>query len=237
MLYLFYGTDHKKVRSKAHAFIDALRAKKPDAHVVHIDEENYSPEVIKEYISSQGLFSREIIVVFNKLFDSKDRERDIEGIMKEINKSSNVFIIVEETIRAAFLKKLEKYSQKIWQYTKKELDIVDFSPFPLTGSLGRRDRKEAWVLYQQAIKEGVSVEQLHGIIFWQVKTIALVKKTSTDVKLSLKPFVFKKAKTFAEKYSMKELNALLSALVDMYHCARMGKVDLKIELEKLIITL
>ena len=109
--------------------------------------------------------------------------------------------------------------------------------FAMTDALGARNQKRLWTLYQQALRHGVVNEELHGILFWQVKSM-LLAALSKDVKESgLNPFVYGKAKNYAKNFTLSELKKISSQLVTMYHQAHRGEVDFDIALEKFFLTI
>jgi DNA polymerase III delta subunit len=113
MLYIFYGTDNKKVTDKARTLVDSLRAKKPDASFVEINSDNWNSSIIEEHVGGQGLFSNKYIVYINKVGNDDDVvEKMIEmmGVMKE---SSNIFIISEGKVGADLKKSFEKHGEKV----------------------------------------------------------------------------------------------------------------------------
>ena len=75
MIYFYYGTDIDSARKKANVTIDSLLAKKPDATLIKISEENISAERIGELASGQALFSEKYIVFFYKTFRTKKTKR------------------------------------------------------------------------------------------------------------------------------------------------------------------
>ena len=106
--------------------------------------------------------------------------------------------------------------------------------FSLTDALGNRDKKKLWTLYQKAIRTNAVPEELHGILFWQVKTMLLVSQKETK---DLKPFAVSKAKKFIQNYSEEELQKLARNLVELYHDTRRGFVEFPIALEQFILSI
>ena len=103
--------------------------------------------------------------------------------------------------------------------------------------MGRRDKRGLWVLYQDALAEQVPAEEVHGIFFWQVKSMLLVKKCKTAEEANMKPFPFQKSREYSRNYKDGELENLSSKLVSMYHEAHRGNEDFHISLERFILSL
>lgn len=64
-----------------------------------------------------------------------------------------------------------------------------FNVFALTDSVGERDKRKSWTLYQKALAGGMSAEEVFWRIVWVVKTMLLVSKTKSAEEAEVKPFV------------------------------------------------
>ncbi len=82
MIYFFYGTDSDKARGKAHDLIASLTKKKPDASFIKIDAENFSQNILDQYIGGQGLFVSKSIVFLDRLCEKKDIKEDYDKIIE-----------------------------------------------------------------------------------------------------------------------------------------------------------
>jgi len=70
MLYVLYGTDQEKSRTKLRALTESLVGKKPDASFTYIDDDTFSSSLLDSLISSQGLFESKQIVVLSGIIKS-----------------------------------------------------------------------------------------------------------------------------------------------------------------------
>lgn len=247
MIYFYYGTDAESARKKAKVTIDSLLAKKPDATLVKIGEEELTDTRITELASGQALFSNKYIVHFSKTFDNKENKELILKNIKEIAQSENIFIFTEGKTDKASLAKIEKNAEKAEEFVKAEKALtkkqalalkgekVDF--FEFTDALGKRDKKGLWVLYQDALAEQVPAEEIHGMFFWETKSMLLAKKCKTAEEAGMKPYPFGKARDSARNYKDGELESILEELVNMYHEAHRGNIDFHVALEKFILEL
>ncbi len=247
MIYFYYGTDSEKARKKAKATADSLIVKRPDAALVKIGDEDIPGGRIEELAAGQGLFSNKYVVYLNKAFENKETKELILKHIKEIGTSENIFIFAEGKMDKAGLAKIEKVAEKIEEFakadkplTKKEKlaaigEKVDF--FEFTDALGRRDKKGLWTLYQDALLEQVPSEEIHGMFFWQAKSMMLATKVKRAEEAGMKPYPFQKAREYARNYKDGELVAMLDALVTMYHEAHAGTIDFPVALEKFILAL
>ena len=236
MLYLLHGTDTQKARAKLHKLVEGLLKKKPDASYFKLDDEKFEAALLEEYIGGQGLFANKYIVLLDKIFVNTDAKDVVLKQLKAITQSDNIFILLEETLDKKTLTKLEKQAEKVQAFELKAggKKKADFNIFTLTDAFGARDKGKLWVLYQRALRAGSTPEEIHGILFWQLKTMLQVAGGST---VGLKPFVATKAKRFVANYSHQELKHLASAFVALYHDARRGLVDFEARLEQLTLSL
>jgi DNA polymerase III delta subunit len=248
MIYLFYGTDAEKSGKYANATVDSSLKKHEDATLIKIGDEEISQGRINELIGAQALFYNKYLVFFHKTFDNKENKELILKNIKELAKSENIFIFAEGKTDKASLTKIEKVAEKVKEFIKPEKALtkkqalavkgekIDF--FEFADALGRRDKKDLWVLYQDALAEQVPAEEVHGIFFWQIKSMLLAKKCKTPAEANMKPYPFQKAREYARNYKKdSELENLAGKLVFMYHEAHRGNADFYIALEKFILEL
>ncbi len=238
MLYVIYGTDIDKVREKASALRDALTKKKPDASLFTMTGEDVSGERLDELVASQGLFENKYIVYADRILENRDANDVVYERLPLMKESPNVFIMLEGKLLAEAKKKLEKYAEKMEEHALKDAPKKQSNDiFALADAFGKRDAQSLWVLYRKAIDEDAVPEEVHGIIWWQAKSIALAMTGLSPVETGLNPFVHKKAQSFAKNFTREEMNTILSDLVRMYHDAHRGKHDFKIALEKFALDL
>ncbi len=247
MIYFYYGTDTESTRKKAKITVDSLLLKKPDATLIKIGDEDLSLGKIMELAGGQGLFSSKYIVFLYKTFDNKENKELILKNIKEFAGSDNIFIFAEEKMDKLSLTKIEKNAEKVQEFIKPERTLtkkealaqrgekIDF--FEFADALGKRDKRGLWVLYQDALAEQVPAEEVHGIFFWQVKSMLLAKKCKTADEAGMKPFPYQKSKEYSRNFKDGELENISSKLVVMYHEAHRGNMDFFVALEKFILKL
>ena len=247
MIYFYYGTDGESARKKAQVTVDALLAKKPDATLIKIGEEDISTNQLFDLVGGQALFAQKYIVYFHDTFQNKENKEIIVKNIKEIAGSENIFIFAEEKLDKAALTKIEKVAEKVQEFVKAEKTLnkkeklaligekIDF--FEFADALGRRDKRGLWILYQDALAEQVPAEEVHGIFYWQVKSMLLGKLCKTADEAGMKPYPFQKSREHARNYKDGELEKISSNLVSMYHEAHRGNTDFFVALEKFILEL
>ena len=222
MIYLFHGTDKTKARQTAHKAVEAAQKKHAEAETFKLSVENFSLNKLDELIASQGLFYSGSIVFADSLFVDTDISEILIKKIKEIAESPNFFVFLEEKLnkKEALALKGEK---------------IDF--FEFANALGEKNKKLLWTLYQDALFEGVPSEEVHGIFFWQVKSMLSALRSKDATEASLNPFVFSKSKNYAKNYGEEKLKEMSAKLFEMYHEAHRGNIDFAVTLEKFILEL
>lgn len=238
MIYFFYGTDKDKARKKARELADVLLKKKPDASFFQMDDENFSLAKLEEFIGGQGLFENKYIVFLNSVLQNKEAREVVLEKLREAAESPNIFIFLEGKMDKATMSKIEKKVEKTQEFKAVEIESTvkeKFNIFSLADIFGRRDKKNLWVLYQQAIFQNAAPEEVSGILFWQLKSMIVASKSKSAKEAGLNPYVFQKSKSLAQNYSGEEMEKLSSALVSVYHDSRRGIHDFDIALERFIL--
>jgi hypothetical protein len=225
MLYLLYG----KSELRKH-YIRELASEHTLA-VQHIYDNDIQTAEIDTLVSTQrGLFEEKEFYSMHNL----SRILDIKKLLEDYASSDNIFVFSEGTVTQGIIKLFEKYESVIKDFGKEEKkNEIKFNMFSLTDALGARDKKNLWLLFQQAIMIG-SPEEIHGILFWQVKNLALVKTSTSNP--GMNPFVYQKTSGYANKFTLLEIQKMSQDLVSMFHNRDIYST-LDIELEKFILSL
>jgi DNA polymerase III delta subunit len=218
MIYFLHGNDTEKGRTKAHELIGSLQKKKPDASFFKMDAETFDETKLQEYAGGQGLFESKYIIFLDRLCEEKKIKDSFLSYIKEIAESTNIFIVLEGKLDKVSSGKIEKKAEKTQEFVLAEKPEKEkFNVFALAEALGKKDRKNLWILYRQAIDRGEAPEALHGMLFWKVKTMMMNSYGST--------------------YSKEELENLLERIVAVNHDARRGLHEMETGMEALILSL
>lgn len=238
MIYLIYGNKHQEVRNKVRSIVDAQIAKKPDAIHFRITNENWKSTNVDELLSGQGLFVQKYIVVFDNLLREKDIDEVLFEKMKEFSESNHIFIFSEGELTKEILKKIEKRAEKVQDISKEKIEKKQsFQIFSLADAFGSRNKKELWVLYQKVLLSGVSAEEIHPILYWQVKAMLSASVSVSAEDAGLSPYVYSKSKRYASGFKEGELQNISSKLVALYHDTRRGIVEFDTALERFVLGL
>jgi DNA polymerase III delta subunit len=238
MLYLIYGTDRERARKKASELARSLMERQPNAAEVRLNDESFKREALHALIEGQGLFAPRSLVLLSMVCEDANNRDDIIALAPSMAKSDTVFIMLEGSMTVPLKKVLTKHAVKIENFeqaTKKE--VKPFNSFLLADAFGAKQKKTLWALYQDALLSGKSAEELHGVLFWQVKAIVRAQNSETQKDAGLTPYAFRKASSFARNYSSYEIRSAMRELVSMYHNVRRGKGTLANKLERFILGL
>lgn len=237
MIYFYYGEDRDKVYKKAKGVFEALKSKKPDATFVSFNEENLSQSEIQSIINSQGLFERKIVARVSDILGNSELAKEMITFIESLASSENIVIWSESNGTKINLDKIKKYAEKSEEFSNKIENKNSFNIFSISDAIGNRDKKKFWNLILEAIRNGVSPEEIHGTIWWQIKVIIISTKTDSAEEAQLKPFVYSNARKFSKNWASEDLRSVSQRLVSMYHMSHLGECDLNIELEKLALSI
>ncbi len=246
MLYLINGTDTDKTRKKLNDLVDALKSKRPDANVFRVDSESFSNSFFEEVVSGLNLFTPKNIVIIDRLLSDKNTCDYIEKKIKDLAESEHVCVIFDTKITAAQMKKIEKVAVKTETHDLKDTKEVPASKdpkrfvdqkkkgldvFSLANTLLAKDKVKSWSFINVFISNGIAMEEVHGIVWWQFKSLYLsyIYKNAKDA--GLNPFVYKKCTDAHVKWKKEDTENALSELFIMYHKAHRGEVDFAKEME------
>jgi hypothetical protein len=209
MIYSIVGTGMVK-REKAYEALEKVG--EPGVHI-------YSEQIasLQALISSTSLFGDTIVANLIQTMDVAASRDEVTRLLPDMKDSSNIFIIDEPFADANRVKKLEKYSEKLYDAREEKKEGVDV--FKLCNLFGRRDKKEAWLEWMR-IRDLESPEAIQGLLWWKMKTI-------WEDTLNGKP----------SKYTKAECEHFASRIVRSSMDAHRGEKDLKVELEAILLSI
>ncbi len=235
MIYFLYGKDSIKSRKKLHELLDFAKKKRPDAEAFRLNTETWSETRLEELLFSQGLFDQKYTVVLDNLFEKKDIKVFVLDRLEEMSESDQLFFMIENSVDAASLKKIEKFAKQVQEFEEKVEKKEERSIFSVANGLVERDRKKLWISYLEFLDKGFVPEEIHGIFFWQVKNMILACLAKKQNETGLSPFAYTNALRGSRNYKTEELQKMSQDLVEMTHRVRSGKGDLDIMLEKWVL--
>ncbi len=112
---------------------------------------------------------------------------------------------------------------------------ANYNIFRLTDALAKKNKKEALEALYVALDNGEKSTELLGLLAWQIRNLLRFKSNpdkSSDLKLH--PFVLEKIRESARFFSVDELNAILSKIIDLDLAFKTGDLNEKTALSLLI---
>ncbi len=217
MIYFLYGTDSAKIKKTARTSAEGAQKKKPDASIFVMTSENWSESRFQELLQSVGLFEQKYIVLLDNVFEDAEAKKIVMGSVKKMEEVDHLFFMLEGKVDKKTITKITKHAYKVTEYNEVVAPKQKEDNFALANAVGRKDKKQAWVILQSALERGAAPEALHGMLFWKVKSMLLAGNT--------RPF------------SKEELQALSHKLLDIHYKSRTGQTTLDIALERFVLAL
>lgn len=235
MFFIFSGNDYSKKKIKLDSIKETLVSKRPDADFKVIDSYDIDDDLtfIKSLIDEIGLFEEKSIINFINILENKNIKKFFFNNIEKFKDSDNAFIFSEDKLTKAEFDKAKKFALKAENF-----DLIEkkYNLFSLTDFLGRKDKKNLWIKYNEAL-EFENSESIYNILMWQMKTIFLVSENEKEAQKNLKPFVLNKNKNFLKNWKKKEIEEKYIQLLEIQYKNRKFSVSLNDMLEKFILNL
>jgi hypothetical protein len=209
MIYAIVGTDTKK-REKAQEKVSLLGSATAHIYSEHIA----SLEALTE---ASSLFGDKVIVNVLQVMESAASRDELIRLLPAMEESENIFIVDEPFADANRVKRLEKYAKEIFDAREEKARAAD--PFALCNAFAKRDKKQAWLEWM-ALRDIESPEAIQGALWWKFQTVW------ADVK-SGRP----------GKFTLAECEEIGRALLVSSIEAHRGEKDLKVELERIVLSM
>lgn len=209
MIYTLIGTDAKK-REKALAEIAKL-----GVHNAHIYGEQIS--ALQPLIEAGSLFGDRVIAHLVQVLEKAEAREHVYDLLSTMQESQNVFFIDEPFADANRMKKLEKFSEKLFDAREEKARAT--TPFALSDAFARRDKKSVWMEWMK-LRDVETPEAIQGALWWRFQTVW------SDAR-SGKP----------GKYTLLECEEIGGKIMRSAIFAHRGEKDLKVELETILLSI
>ena len=233
MLFVFYGNGVVAVRQKAFEFVKTKEAL--GFKLERIEAETYSSGTCADIAGAVSLFGDTTIYVLDMPSQEVLFLEEVMVSLERFKKSQNIFVILEDTILAPLKKKYSKYAESLEEVVSNEKE--KFNSFELSDALAQKDKKTLWLLLQNATAVGMNTEMIIGILWWQLKTLRLVKTAHSAEEVGMKNYPYDKAKRAISNFKEGELEMLSQSLLRVYHDGHQQRGDAELALEKWCLTL
>ncbi len=235
MIYFFHGSDKSRSLAKARELTDGLLAKRPGALVFRVAVDPWDSGRFSELLVSGGLFAPAHVVVMNGALAVASAAAEAMASLEEMKGSGNVFVWVEGEVDDAKLASIAAAAAKVTESRGAAKSApVEANRFALADAIVGRDKKQAWKLLVEALADAAP-EEVHGIVWWGVKSALLASRAATPEEAGQKPFVHSKFKRMAAKWPEGELEKFGARLVDIYHRAHEGRGELGRGMERAVL--
>ena len=237
MIYFFFGADWKKARDKAKWTID--EEVKRGKELVVLDCSGDVFMTLKEFSSARGLFNEELVVFVDKLIDEDAiSEKDLLTAVSLFKETKNSIVVLEgENLERDFIDNMQKMADIFEEFDKQKLQESSFNTFALSDALFERNRKKLWILYRRAIQEGISAENVQGVLFWAVEMMSIASVCDSHLEAGVSAYPFRKAKEAVSKYGHQNSFNMPFILTKILHETRKKGEDLEINIEKFILNI
>jgi len=230
MLEVYFGSDRRAVADAAIA-----AAKKISKDPTTIDDRSYVPGQFLEFTSTSSLFGEVGAYIIETPSSHADFNKECIDMLADMAESTNHFFVIEGTLLAGPKKKYAKHASKTEEFTADKPER--FNTFGMADALARRDKKSLWVMVQEAQLVGIKEEEIIGILWWQLKALRLATITNSAAEAGMKDYPYRKAKQSLSKFSPADITDLSHSLLLLYHQGHKGVRDIKLALEKWVLTL
>ncbi len=235
MLYVFYGNDELQVQQAVADRLASLREQDPTLQVERLEGARYTPGQIQNLLGSVALFGASPAYVLDTPSQYPEYKEEVLGLVAELAESSLVFIMTEKTILAAEKKQLTSALAVLSEF--KQGEVKRFDTFSLANALAMKDKRQLWLLLQEARRNDIAAEEMIGILWWQLKTIRLAALTKSADEAGVKDFPYNKAKKALAAFKAGEVERLSRSLLVLYHDGHAGLRDIDLALEEWVLTI
>ena len=231
MLHVYFGTDRQAVRDQAADFSE--KNLPPDGTTTVIDAADYQPGQLADALGATSLFGGAEWFLVDTPSANPDLAEEVKTNLAAMAESSNTFIVLEGSLLAPAKKAYTKHTSTIEEFTAEKAGR--FNTFALADALANKDRRQLWVLLQEAKLQGSAPEELIGIIWWQLKVLQLAATTRSATEAGMKEYSYSKAKRALSKFAPGELSRLSHGLLQLYHDGHAGVRDIDLALEQWVL--
>lgn len=235
MLHVFYGNDELKVQQAVADQLASLREHDPALQVERLEGARYVPGQLQNLLGSVALFGASPVYVLDTPSLYSEYEAEVLMFASELAESPLVFIMTEKTILAAEKKQLTSALAVLSEY--KQGEVKRFDTFSLANALAMKDKRQLWLLLQEARQNDIAPEEIIGILWWQLKTLRLAALTKSAEEAGVKDFPYNKAKKALAVFKTGEVERLARALLALYHAGHAGLRDIDLALEEWVLTI
>ncbi|MDO8520763.1 MAG: hypothetical protein Q7S52_01480 [bacterium] len=233
---IFLGTDTKHAREALKHAIEDEKIKNPSGIVTRFDDLSFDHTLLSEALANVSLFGGRNIVVIDGILDNELGE-EFYLTFRDLQNSSNL-VFIRETAPKKELHALLKQAGEVKEFALPKAQEKK-SDFAVADAIAAKDKRSAWVEFTRQCRLGAKMEEVHGRIFWCVKTLYLCKTQTREeaIQAGVNKWNYQNYELKAKRFLRPELERKLSELKEMYHAAHESDGDLRIFLEQFLLKL
>lgn len=184
MIYLFYGSDVDKVRTKAFAWVAAARAKEPNLAYVRLAKEDLSDAALEEASTSHSLFAKRTLTLIDDPFAKAKASEEENGEEEEVSSSviedhldrfaasENVIVLLAPKLPAPKAKKIAAKAKLEYKFDAPAArEYARGFNSALVDALAQKNREKLWLELMRAERAGDAPEMLHGLLHWKARDL------------------------------------------------------------------
>lgn len=209
MLYVIVGTENSK-REKARVRLAKLGQPLANLYSEHAG-------MLRSYIDAQDMFGDAGVYYCLSFGDVPSSKEILYSLLEEMKVSKNHFVVDEPFADVHVATKLKKFADEF--FDAKEEKVKDVSVFTLCDAFVARDKKVAWELFTN-MKNNSEAEAIAGALWWKFQTVW--SKVLEGKKTS---------------FTKEECEIFGKRIIEAPIRAHNGELDLKMELERIILSL
>ncbi len=224
MLYLFYGTDSKKVRIKALSWVATARKKEPNLLYTRLAYTEITKDIIDEITLSSGLFVKRLLILIDDPFPStragisqleNTNTKIIGNLIEEhidaLASSENAIILLAPSLASAKVKNILDKIKISYKFDARNTnEAIRHFNSSLVNALATRSPKKLWLEINKAFISGDAPEMVHALLHWKARD--LMEKGS-------------------KVWTPKQARAVSLALINLLQISRRGGLKLSLALE------
>jgi len=227
MLFVYAGNDVIAVRNQALATVHTHAT--GNAYST-LNGESFIAGSLREAVGASSLFGGTITYLLDTPSLSAEFQAELKDLLKDIANSTHIFVVIEGVLLAPDKKSFQKHTEDFSYFESAKEE--KFNVFAMGDALLKRDKKTLWLLLQKAKLAGLPSEAIAGTLWWQIKSMLLVARTSSAAQSGLHSFVYEKTKKSLQVFSLAEIENLAYSLLTIYHQGHAGETEFDLALEQ-----
>ncbi len=220
MIQIFYGTDREKRNKEFHAAHGKAMLAFSNPLLVECSGESWDLSLLENAVSGTSFMYDGVVVVAKGLLSHKEHGAVFLGFLSGLPEGETHILVSEEELPKETIRVVGKVKQAelfVFDLPKKAV-VKSAIGFDLGNAVIARDKKRAWLFYEQALREGMAAEELLWPLNWKVKD-SITKMRERQGPLFL------------------QLSGLSRDIVKIYHENKNGGLPIEMAMERMILSL